>query len=119
MNQPKGAIEMECIDGNWIKTSELMPESEQRVLGFYTNEYGRSRIETAVYIPPRTVKAEDFLSEDAEGCDEYDEESDIYWVTEGWFESSWESDTNWKLNQTITHWMPLPKIPQEVSHDPT
>lgn len=96
----------------WISVNEQMPEPRERVLAFYTNEYKRNRIELACYIPPRTVKAEDYLSEEAEGCSEYDEENDIYWVIEGWFEDSWESDMNWQLNQTITHWMPLPEIPE-------
>lgn len=96
---------------NWIKCTEKMPESQQRVLAFYTNEYGKNRIELACYIPSRTVKSEDYLSEDASGCEEYDEENDCYWVIEGWFEDSWEADTNWHLNQDITHWMPLPKAP--------
>lgn len=98
----------------WISVNERMPEAKQRVLAFYTNEYEKSRIETACYIPPRTVLVEDFLSEDAEGCEEYDEEKDCYWVVEGWWESSLESDENWMITNKVTHWMPLPKAPDST-----
>lgn len=103
---------MEEIFKNWISIKEKLPESQQRVLGFYTNKYGKTRIEIVCYIPPKEVLAEDFLNEDADDCKEYDEQKDCYWVTEGWWESSWESDTNWKISENITHWMPLPKLPK-------
>lgn len=96
---------------NWIEIKDRLPEAEKRVLGFYTNACNMPRIDIVQYIPAKTVLASDFLSEDAEGCSEYDEEIDEYYVVEGWWESSWESETNWKITEEITHWMALPEIP--------
>ncbi|MFA5659127.1 MAG: DUF551 domain-containing protein [Oscillospiraceae bacterium] len=96
----------------WIPTSEKLPEAKQRVLAYYKNQCGKSRIEIACYIPPETILADDFLSDEAEGCDEYDEKNDCYWVKEGWFEDSWESDTNWGITPKILYWMPLSQPPK-------
>lgn len=99
----------------WVAVSEGLPKARQRVLAFYTNDCGARRIEIACYTPPRTVRAEDFLSDDyyGEGYDEYDEENDCFWVVEGWWEDSLEAEINWKIISPVTHWMPLPETPKE------
>lgn len=102
---------VDAVPEGWISVEDRLPECQQRVLAYYSNEFGKKRIELACYIPPKTVKSEDYLSDEAEGCEWYDEENDCYWVNEGWFEDSWEADTNWAITVPITHWMPLPKTP--------
>lgn len=100
--------------GEWVRVESRLPESRRRVLVSYTNECGARRIEIACYIPPRTVRAEDFLSEDyAEGCEEYDEENDCFWVIEGWWEDSSEAEINWQITSPVTHWAPLPEPPSK------
>jgi hypothetical protein len=96
----------------WIPVEERLPETKQDILVIVKNK--KPRVEKACYIPPKTILAEDFLSDecDCESVQEYDEENDSYWVVEGWWESSWESDANWKLSGEVTHWMPLPVPPE-------
>lgn len=101
---------------NWIKCSDKMPESTQRVLAYY-QERGKNRIELACYIHHRTVKAEDYFSEESAGCEDYDELTDTVWVDAGWYEDSWVADTNWRLDENITHWMPLPQCPVVQGED--
>jgi len=95
----------------WIAVGERLPDSRQHVIAFYTNEHGKGRTSVCQYIAHATVLAEDFLSDDAEGCDVYDEERDCYWVDSGWWEASWEAETNWRITSTVTHWQPLPDAP--------
>ena len=93
----------------WIDVNDQMPKHDTRVLVCYKNELEKDRVEIAEYIPPRTILAENYFNSEAEGCDEYDEEKDCWWVKEGWYEASWTADTNWALGYTPTHWMPLPQ----------
>ena len=102
-------VREECA--RWISVEDRLPETLIGVLVRYTTFQGIPRTTVAQYVAPKTVLDEDFLDEDAEGCSEYDEEKDCYWVVEGWWENSWESETNWKLTGTVTHWMPLPEPP--------
>jgi hypothetical protein len=97
----------------WVPVSERLPEAKQSVLVIVKR--GQRHTEKACYIPPKTVLAEDFLSDefDCEDAEEYDEENDCYWVVEGWWEDSWEADSNWKMSGEVTHWMPLPAQPEE------
>ncbi len=97
----------------WVPVGERLPEAKQSVLVIV--KHRQRHIEKACYIPPKTVLAEDFLSDefDCEDAEEYDEENDCYWVKEGWWEDSWEADNNWKMSGEVTHWMPLPVQPEE------
>ena len=89
---------------HWIKTDAEKPKALEKVLAYGLNALGKGRIVMAQYIPPKTVLSEDFLSDEFGcECDEYDEENDCYWVTEGWWESSEEADTNWQISLKITH----------------
>jgi len=76
------------------------------VLVRYNNELGKDRIIRAEYCPPRTVEA----SADAEVCFEYDEERDVYWIEEGWYEliDNWDEWTSARVNHEPTHWHWIP-----------
>ena len=104
------AIRKECAP-EWISVEDKLPLAKEHVLATYRNNYGKARVAVAQYIPPKTVEAHDFLAYDAEGGSEFDDETDTEWVIEGWWEGSWEADTNWKISDKITHWMPLPEPP--------
>ena len=96
----------------WVPVGERLPTAQRRVMAFYKTDTGKARYELACYIPPKSVLSEDFLDSDyCDGVKEYDEENDCYWVVEGWWESSWEADTNWKISENVTHWRPLPQPP--------
>lgn len=96
----------------WISVNDQMPETEQRVLAFYKNCYDKKRIEAACYFTAKTIKVEDYFTHDYDDFGEYDEVNDCYWVPEGWYEDSWESETCWTLSEKITHWMPFPSVPE-------
>ena len=93
--------------GRWIPVEERLPKTRQRCYVFYKSEYGKNRITVADYIAPKTVKEEDYLSEDCIDFAEYDEQNDCYWTPAGWYESSWESDMNWFITPPILKWKPI------------
>ena len=108
------AIRAECAP-KWISVKERLPEAERTVFVrvFPESQYMKPYTTNACYIPPKTVLAENFLDENSDGlADEYDESNDCYWVKEGWFEICMEGEYNYKINGTITHWMPLPEPPK-------
>lgn len=45
---------------------------------------------------------------------EYNEEDDEYYINEGWYEviKNWEEYTSVAIDDTVTHWMPLPEPPK-------
>jgi hypothetical protein len=101
----------------WINCSDRMPEPAQRVLAVFPTGYkGVRHISLVIYVPAKSVKAEDLWDDDSD-CVEYDEEKDCFYVEEGWYESSYESEKDWRLNYEVTHWMPLPHVPVAQGED--
>ena len=96
---------------DWININTDKPKNLQEVIVCF-NDNGRRVITIATYVAPNSVLEEDFLSEDAEGCSDYDAEKDCYWVTEGFFEYMTTSDQSWLISGEITHWMAKPKLPE-------
>jgi Protein of unknown function (DUF551) len=102
----------------WIPVSERLPEPNQIVHvvvgGYYNN--GKGATTMAQYIAPKTTDADDFLAE--EWCSdpemtEYDEEKDVYWVLEGWFEYTLEADMSYRLSRPVSHWHPRLALPSK------
>ncbi|WP_312515995.1 DUF551 domain-containing protein [Anaerospora sp.] len=59
----------------------------------------------------RQIDCEDMGYEGDADCDE--ETGKEYW-SEGWYECVSEAeDTDWALGAKITHWMPLPALPEQ------
>jgi hypothetical protein len=90
----------------WINVTAKMPEPGVMVLAYGRNECGKHRRIRAMWAKAFTVEAE----YDDEGGD-YDEEKDIYYIAEGWYEENDCEDTHWRVMYPITHWMPLPEVP--------
>ncbi len=99
---------------DWINITDKLPKSEQYDLlechagkaygnyryiciGFYAKRY-------SVYPPPYT----DFGIE-------YFEETDDYYLLEGWYETIKNCDdySCLYINDVVTHWMPLPELPEQ------
>jgi hypothetical protein len=51
---------------------------------------------------------------DGECATEYNEETDEYYLEEGWYEeiNNWDEYSSIAINDTVTHWMPLPEPPK-------
>ena len=94
----------------WIPVTERLPENDVHVLlsckcgagayvcdGFHTEKY-------SVPMP---------FYEDIDA--DYDEETDEYYFPEGWWESikNWDDYSCVAIEDTITHWMPLPQPPKD------
>ena len=99
----------------WIEPGKEKPKALERVLVSYLGRYSKNpSISVAVYIPPNTVRSEDFLNEDCDpgDLDTYVEAEDAYFVNESWFEASLESEQNTVLDGNIMHWCHLPLPPE-------
>lgn len=98
----------------WINIEERKPEKLRRVLVAFKNSYGKIFITIAEYVPPKEVLAEDFLSEDCDNFQEYDEEKDCYWTPSGFYEWTHEGDINYFLSEKINFWTELPQLPRAM-----
>ena len=100
----------------WIPVTERLPESGVHVLASCRVKYvgggGRSYVCDAFYSghfkEQRSTEYDDIELD-------YDEETDEYYLPEGW----WEVIRNWDeygfvgIGDFVTHWMPLPEPPKE------
>lgn len=92
----------------WIPCVERMPESGHAVLAFFKNHYGKGRRVRAMWVKKFT------MDDNYEGDDgDYSEERDRYYWPEGWYEFNDSDETNWRLSDIVTHWMPLPPAPAQ------
>lgn len=98
----------EILNRRWIPTTVEMPPSGVPVIAFVPNfcSGGKSRRIRAQYAQPKTLE----LSEEAEGG-EYDEVTGTYYCTEGWYETNEYEDVHWAVSDVVTHWQPLPDVP--------
>jgi len=98
----------------WI--SERLPKNLKRVVVAYKNSLGKLRITIAEYIQPRSILAEEYLSEDCPiqfAESDYDKSKDCYWTPSGWYESTYHGEINLYIRETIICWMPIPIIPSK------
>lgn len=94
----------------WIPITDKLPEPGVPVIALVNpNEYGKTYRIRAQWAPAKTLE----LHFDAEGG-EYDEETDKYYCEEGWYETNEFEEVHWNVHGTVTHWQPLPEIPEEL-----
>ena len=84
----------------WIPTADRMPISSTPVLA----DTGRKH-------PIRACWIQKFSEEvpcNWDGDADYNEKEDQYYWPEGWYEWNRHEETHWRVDETVTHWMPLP-----------
>jgi len=92
---------------NFISISEQMPRCEELILVAGINEYGAKKILRAIYARKHTV-----ISSSDDDNHEYDEETDEYYLKEGFYETNEFEDIHWYIDFEILYWMPLPEYPK-------
>ena len=96
---------------DWIKVSDRFPEPEQKVIAFYKNPLGKARTIMACYVPKFACLG--YIDDDTDL--EYDEATDESYLPEGWYEENEFEEVHYAVDGNITHWMPLPKNPEEAT----
>ena len=100
----------------WISVEERLPDSGEYVLACCFVKWlgggGKSYVCDAYYAKPKTLTVN--LWGDDIAC-EYDEETDEYYLLEGWYEviKNWDDYDSVPIGDFVTHWRPLPEPPKE------
>jgi hypothetical protein len=98
-------------DMSWqpIETAPHM----KAILIHYQREFNGKTFDTII----KGIYYDKFAIESMDEEAEYDEETDEYYVPEGWYEmiDNWDEYASSKLypEHKPTHWMPLPALPKE------
>jgi len=74
----------------------------------------RRQIIRAQFIHHREIEV--YGGDDTEGIDWYDEEKDVYWVNEGWYEliNYWEEYGYIAIDDPVIAWCEMPELPENL-----
>ena len=99
----------------WTPVGEALPAVMLRVLVAVTD--GKMRTSTRAYhVADKSVSQDDFGYDGEDNV--YDEEADKFYWPAGWYESQLEGECDYRLSGTVTHWMPLPNLPEAKAVQP-
>lgn len=103
----------------WVSVEERLPKAEKEVRLFCITPNGYKYQCQGFYVPPGMLRDDSDYSWDWECCDEYDEDSDDYFVNPGWYESchNWDEYSAFRVADKVTHWMPLPEPPERCPQE--
>ena len=97
----------------WISVNDILPKAEEEVIVLCkSRNYNHTTITTAIY--------EDGKVAEEDSCwiwvdMDYDEENDRNIIPVGWWEYrhfNGDDAYNNGIDYEVTHWMPLPKVPE-------
>jgi hypothetical protein len=98
----------------WTPIESALPDTSKKVLASYLNKLGKRRIVIANWVKAKTQKSvSDWDNE--ESCEEYDEDTQEFYVKEGWYEciENNEEYGMFKIYEgEVTHWTPMPLGPR-------
>ena len=77
----------------------------------------RRQIVRAQYIHHKEIESNGWDDED--GIDWYDEEKDVYWINEGWYElvDYWEDYGYIAIDDPVIAWCKMPELPENLEDD--
>ena len=97
---------------NWIPVAEQKPNPEKPVIvALAADRWTKQRVARAAWIPKHFK--EDVG--DFEGDVDWDEDKDLCYWPEGWYEWNEYEDTHWCIDDKVTHWAEI-ELPQQP-HD--
>lgn len=99
----------------WISVDERLPESGVSCLLYCdVKRYDGSHRQYICDGFHAERFKEECYSADDECVTEYNEETDEYYLCEGWYENinNWDDYSSIAIADTVTHWMPLPEAPK-------
>ena len=104
---------------NWKKG---IPPDSRPVLAVTISEVAgslrkRRQIVRAQYIHHKEIESNGW--DDENGIDWYDEEKDVYWINEGWYElvDYWEDYGFIAIVDPVIAWCKMPELPENLKDD--
>lgn len=107
----KGAIK----NNEWISVDERLPESGVHCLISCTVKRFDGTHGQYVCVGYYAEKFKQLAYGVDDDCvAEYNEENDVYYIAEGWYEviKNWDDYGFVAIDDLVTHWMPLPEAPK-------
>jgi hypothetical protein len=99
-------------ENKWISVEDTLPVDGKEVLVLCCDKYGE-RITIAAHVSKFSFTSEEYWSSDNDlDEDFFDYKNGVEFVPEGWFESCYTNETDYKIEK-ITHWKKLPEKPNQ------
>ena len=111
----KGLYEQDYRKQEWISVEERLPESGVHCIlccDMKRIDGTHSQYVCDGYFAKRWKVNAHYADDDC--ATEYNEEDDEYYLQEGWYEvvKNWDDYNSIVIDDTVTHWMPLPEPPK-------